>query len=80
VRPRRPVSQDVVDVQDAIGKVSKKIEDIEGDITIAKEAKEEGWQVEVAALRREKEQLREEKSKLQEEKLLLLKKDADEQP
>ena len=66
VRPRRPVSQDVLDVQDAIGKVSEKIEDIEGDIMIAKEAKEEGWQVEVAALRREKEQLREKEKQLQE--------------
>jgi cell division septum initiation protein DivIVA len=80
VRPRRPVSQDVVDVQDAIGKVSKKIEDLEEEIATAKEEKLEGWQAEVAALRRKEEQLREEKSKLQEEKLLLLKKDADEQP
>jgi hypothetical protein len=79
VRPRRAVSQDVLDVQDAIGTVVKKIDGVEEDIATAKLEKAEGWQVEVAALRREKEQLREEKNQLQEKELLLLKKDAQDQ-
>ena len=87
VRPRRPVSQDVLDVRKALEDVTteinvlrSRIATLDTDIDAFRTMKEEGWQTEVAALRRKEEQLREEKKQLQEKELLLLKRDAAEQP
>jgi hypothetical protein len=59
-------------VEGELEQVASKIEGVERAIEVARREKAEGWQVEVAALRRKEEQLRRKEELLREEKARLM--------